>query len=134
MLASFFSGTLAAIAAWFINRWLVNRWGDLAVMGMVPIIEEVLKTYAAILLGASIFYAHFAFGFLEAIWDMKVNSNGFLPAVFSLVTHSFFGFLTIIIYNLSGFFTLGICLSIIVHGLWNSYIIRISKGRKLKMG
>jgi hypothetical protein len=125
-MTSFLAGALAALAAWFVNRWMVDRWGDPAVAVTVPILEEILKTSAAILLGTSIYYAHFSFGLVEAIWDMKANNNGFRPAVFSLVTHSIFGLITIIVYRLSGFLTLGITFSIIVHILWNSYIIRFS--------
>ena len=58
-MTSFLAGALAALAAWFVNRWMVDRWGDPAVAVTVPILEEILKTSAAILLGTSIFYAHF---------------------------------------------------------------------------
>jgi hypothetical protein len=126
-MAAFISGVLAAVIAWFINRRMVNYWGDSAIAVIVPILEEVLKTSIAVLLGASIFYAHFTFGLMEAIWDMKVNINGFRPALYSLITHSIFGFITIIVYKLSGFLTLGISVSIIVHVLWNSYIIKSSE-------
>ncbi|KJS23281.1 MAG: hypothetical protein VR72_01725 [Clostridiaceae bacterium BRH_c20a] len=123
---AFFTGLIAAFAAWIINRSVVNRWGDLAVAYIVPVAEEILKTLIAIIFGASIFYAHFSFGVIEAIWDMKVNTKGFRPAIFSLLTHSIFGFITIYIFWLTGFLIFGIIISIITHIIWNSYIIRRS--------
>jgi len=98
----------------------------LAVAYIVPVAEEILKTLIAIIFGASIFYAHFSFGVIEAIWDMKVNTKGFRPAIFSLLTHSIFGFITIYIFWLTGFLIFGIIISIITHIIWNSYIIRRS--------
>ncbi|KJS85668.1 MAG: hypothetical protein JM58_07995 [Peptococcaceae bacterium BICA1-8] len=125
-MVAFFAGLLAAFVAWIFNRYVVNRWGDLAVAYIVPIAEEILKTFIAIILGASIFYAHFSFGVIEAIWDMKANTKGFRPAILSLLTHSFFGLITIYTFQLTGLLILGIIISTTTHIIWNSYIIRRS--------
>lgn len=118
------SSLLAAVLALLFNPYFVKLWGDRAIAVIVPIAEELLKTLIAVILSASIFYTHFSFGVIEAIWDMRVNTKGFQAAIFSLLTHSLFGFITLYTYNLTGFLLWGIILSIIIHIIWNSYILR----------
>ncbi|MGI6226283.1 MAG: hypothetical protein ACOYJ1_08530 [Peptococcales bacterium] len=123
LLASFSASMLAL----FFNRFVVSRWGDFAISVIVPIAEELLKTLLGVFFGASIFYTHFGFGVIEAMWDMKVNPKGFRPAVFSLITHSFFGFVTLYAYYFTGFLLIGIITGSIFHIFWNSYIIKYSE-------
>jgi len=120
------AGLIAAFAAWIFNRYAVNSWGDLAIAYIVPVAEEIFKTFIAIIFGASIFYTHFSFGVIEAVWDMKVNIKGFRPAVFDLLTHSIFGLITIYSFRFTGSLIFGILFSTITHIAWNSYIIRRS--------
>lgn len=117
------AGSLAALGAWVINRLLVKRWGDAAVSVLVPVIEELLKTLLAFSLASSIFLSHFTFGIIEAIWDIKTNVRGLKPGLMGIITHIVFGFITILVFQLTGFLSLAILLSIIAHITWNSIII-----------
>lgn len=121
------SGSMAAFLAMICNRFLVNRWGNPAVAVLIPVTEEFLKTLLAVTFSASIFYTHFSFGVIEAIWDIRATTKGFLPALFSLITHSVFGLITMLFFKWTGYLFLSILISTITHIFWNSTIIRISQ-------
>lgn len=118
------AGTLAALGAWGINCFMVKRWGDAAVSVLVPIAEELLKTLLAFFFASSIILSHLTFGVIEAIWDIKANVRGLKPGLMGIFTHSIFGLITNLVYQLTGFISLAIMVSIIAHITWNSLIIK----------
>ena len=124
------AGSLAALAAWGLNSIIVRRWGDAAISVLVPVIEELLKTLLAVMFSASIFLTHFTFGIIEAIWDIKANVRGLRAGLVGLLTHSGFGLITWMIYQLTGILSLALMASITAHITWNSIIIQ--NGNKLK--
>jgi hypothetical protein len=71
-----------------------------------------LKTSLALYLNSSIFYTYLIFGIIEGIWDIKTNIRGLKPGILGLLTHSFFGGITWYLYNLTGYVSLGIIVSI----------------------
>ncbi|MFZ7104731.1 MAG: hypothetical protein ACOWWO_19015 [Peptococcaceae bacterium] len=120
------SAIVAALLAWIFNRFIVRFWGDPAIIVIIPFIEETLKSLIPFLVQASIFYCHFIFGVIEAIWDIKVNVKGLKPGLMSILTHTLFGIMTVAVYRLAGYLSLGIMAGITLHILWNRCIIHIS--------
>lgn len=124
------AGTLAAISAWAINSFMVRRWGDAAISVLVPVAEEMLKTFLAVAFSTSILFTHITFGIIEAVWDIKANIRGLNPGIIALVTHGFFGLVTWAVLSLTGILALAIMTSIVTHIIWNSIIINNSHKNK----
>ena len=80
---------IASGMAYVANRYLVSRLGTIALITLVPPLEELLKTGATILLQASIWWVHLGFGLLEAAVNLGRNPRslpevGFLAAIGSI--------------------------------------------------
>lgn len=120
------AGCLAAFLAWGFNKIIVKFWGDPAIVVLVPVGEEILKTSLAFIFSSSIIYTHITFGLIEAIWDIKTNAKGLQPGLFSVLTHSIFGLITWLLYSRTGYISISIMTGIFAHIIWNSYIIKLS--------
>lgn len=64
------AGFLAAVLAFLVNRTGQRVLGKAAAVYLAPPVEEIAKTYLALLLGASLLGTHLFFGVLEAIDEL----------------------------------------------------------------
>lgn len=117
------SGAIAASLAWMFNGIFTRFWGNAAIIVIIPVVEEFLKSLIPYFLHTSIFFCHLVFGIIEAFWDMKANIKGVKPGLLSILTHTFLGIITVVLYNWTGYLSLGIIASITLHILWNRNII-----------
>jgi hypothetical protein len=123
---------IASGMAYVANRYLVSRLGTIALITLVPPLEELLKTGATILLQASIWWVHLGFGLLEAAVNLGRNPRslpevGFLAAIGSIVGHAAFGVITLWGQSRSGHWLGGLALGSGLHLLWNMWVVRLSE-------
>ncbi|SCX78625.1 hypothetical protein [Alkaliphilus peptidifermentans] len=120
------SGIFSAINAYLWNKWILKQLGNKGLVLLVPFIEEVSKTLIALMLRASILGAHCVFGVIEGIYDIKTSSKsiGKLAALASIVSHSFFGWVTYAVYSKTGFISVSILIAWVLHSSWNWYITK----------
>ncbi|MDW7649796.1 MAG: hypothetical protein SCK29_02900 [Bacillota bacterium] len=117
------AGVIAAFAAFFTNRLTYRVWEDTALLGPVPLAEEVIKTMLAYSLGAGIFLTHLVFGIMEAILDWRGQSRGLPAAASAVIAHSIFGLVTVVVSQKAGMLGAGIAISFLVHALWNAVML-----------
>lgn len=114
------AGIIAAGAAYVINIVMSRFTPRYSVTLIAPFIEEFLKTYIAISIGAGVVLSHTVFGVAEGIYDYfntskKVNARS---AALSVVTHGVFGYITSKLSTFSGIIYAVIIVAFI-HSLWN---------------
>ncbi|EEG76618.1 hypothetical protein [Dethiobacter alkaliphilus] len=117
------AGLLASAAAFAANRFVYRVWRDVVLLGPVPLLEEVAKTMAAQMLGASILYTHVVFGLTEAILDWRGRRRGLPAAVSALLAHSIFGLLTVAVARSTGNLGAGIVAAFLGHAVWNAVML-----------
>lgn len=121
-----FAGMIAALFSYICNKWVLRGLGDIAIVVVVPFIEETLKTASSIIIGTSIIGTHFIFGLIEGIYDI-VNSSksiGKWAALASIISHSIFGLVTYLTIKAGYSVYWGIFLSWLIHSTWNWYITK----------
>lgn len=124
MMHTLLAGFLSAILSWVVNEWLIKKAGlEKAVIWLVPILEEVLKSYLAALFGGSLLITHVLFGGLEGILDIRNGRNGFKAALWSVATHSVFGLVSLVVYGWSQVLFLGVLAGVAVHIGWNWRVV-----------
>lgn len=120
------AGVLSAILAWLGNGLLLKiRDEQRTVMYGIPILEEILKTMSAIILGGALLGVHCLFGFLEGVLDYRVSRN-FQASLYSVITHTCFGLISLWLWQLSHQLLVTLAPAIAAHILWNRYIIEKS--------
>ena len=117
------AGLLASTAAFAANRFVYRIWQDVVLLGPVPLLEEVVKTMTAHLLGASILYTHLVFGLTEAILDWRGKRSGIAAALSALAAHSVFGLLTVAVTRSTGMLGAGIVAAFLAHAVWNAVML-----------
>ncbi len=116
------AAVFAAAIAWAFNRRTQAETGWRTAILLAPLIEETSKTGFARLLSAQILPVHFFFGLIEAIYDAWAKpQRQFLPALLSLLSHGFFGYLTI---------KIGIIAALFAHLFWNGLIWYLQRRKK----
>ncbi|AZR74568.1 hypothetical protein BBF96_14930 [Anoxybacter fermentans] len=118
------AGLIAAVAAYLINRELVQRFGVEIIVYITPILEEILKTGLAVFFHTTILPVHIIFGIIEGIYDLKTSKLGVSAGVLSLVWHTVFGLVTILLRSVMGNLVWGLIGAILLHYLGNSIIIK----------
>ena len=123
---SFAAGTLAAVAAYIANRIIIARIGNKGMVTFIPIVEESLKSLAALVLGASLINTHSVFGAIEAGYEIvgAKSISGVLGGLSSFAAHGVLGLVTFWVFRISGNLLLGIGAAAVLHSLWNSLITR----------
>jgi len=122
-------GCLMAGLSFLLNRLLLNYIGIKVVISYSPVVEEVSKTLCSYYLAADILVTHIIFGILEAGYDWFNRQNGqrgAVAALLSIVGHTLFGGITILVFNLSNSIFIGMTVGIVVHLVWNVTLIRLS--------
>ena len=120
-------GCLMASLSFLLNKFLLRVIGNQVVISYSPILEELAKTLCSYYFGADIWLTHIIFGFLEACYDWFNTSSGKRgrwAALLSIVGHTLFGGLTMVIFFLNGSIWTGIFIAVCVHLIWNVTLIR----------
>lgn len=121
---------LAALVAYLANRYFVRRFGEDTIVFLTPILEETLKTGLAVYLRTAILPVHVIFGLIEGIYDLKTSRFGISAGLLSLIWHSGFGLVTILLAKWMGNLVYGLVGAILIHYLGNSMIVRSKEERK----
>jgi hypothetical protein len=118
------SGIVSALIAYVFNRLLIKRQKEKSIVFIIPLVEECSKTLIAIMMGGSIIGVHVVFGIIEALYDLlhtKSKNAATIAAVLSLISHSIFGIISNYIYIWTGWLSLGIIITTIIHSTWNYF-------------
>jgi len=122
-------GCLMAGLSFLLNRLLLKYIGIKVVISYSPVVEELTKTLCSYYLAADILVTHIIFGVLEAGYDWFNRQNrqhGIIAAVLSILGHTLFGGITVLIFNLSNSIFIGVLVGIGAHLVWNVTLIRLS--------
>jgi hypothetical protein len=117
------AGLVAACAAYAANRFIYRIYSDRALIGPVPLAEEVAKTMTATLLGAGILYTHLVFGMAEAILDWRGKTRRLPAALSALAAHGIFGLTTLAVLRLTNILGAAIAVAFLTHALWNAVML-----------
>ncbi len=112
------AGLLAAAAAFAANRLFFRAAGKPAMIGLVPLTEEVAKTMIAFWLGAAVIYTHLVFGLTEAILDWR-GDKSLSAAALAIAAHGSFGLVTAVVIRNTGTLGMAILSAYIFHSCWN---------------
>lgn len=114
------AGSIAAGMAWVGNVWTVKHWGDKGVIWLVPILEETVKTAAALFFDTSIIYTHGVFGLFEAFHDYFSSRRlGLISGLTALSSHWIFGWVTSYVINYTQSWLAGIVAASLLHTYFN---------------
>jgi hypothetical protein len=114
---------MAAALAWEVNKFSGRLIGTKWIY-LVPVVEEVSKTAAAVLFGGDILLTHLSFGAVEGFWEYFDRRNGFYAGLAALASHSVFGFITLSVYRYYGSLPPALGAGFLVHTTWNYLVIR----------
>ncbi|KKM10936.1 hypothetical protein SY88_11060 [Clostridiales bacterium PH28_bin88] len=130
MARTILAGLLAAGVAWAVNRWLVGTWGNRVITGLVPLVEEVVKTGLAVGMGVNILPVHTVFGAVELVSDFaspRPPAKSIPAGALALAGHLLFGYLTAAGYTATGRWWWGLVAGIAVHLTWNTLAVKVSR-------
>lgn len=120
------AGILASSSAWLLNRLAIKALGPAAIIYLIPLLEEAVKTLWAFYWGIPIFFTHLFFGGVEAIYDLETSRrNGFWAGLTSFFSHLVFGLVAMEVYSSGRKVVFGILASYVVHMLWNLLVMKI---------
>lgn len=127
-------GLFAAALAWNLNKLLVRLPVGRLIL-LTPLVEETAKTLAAVLLAVDIFFTHLFFGVVEGAWEMfTARRNGFYAGLSALASHSIFGTITVVMYDLYGALIPALGAGYLAHAAWNYAILEYFPTRKSGTG
>jgi hypothetical protein len=120
------AGLLAAGSAWLINRFVLRYFGEQSIIWIIPWLEEIIKTSAALFMGVSLMMTHGIFGLVEAVHDYVYSPKwGFFAGLASIVSHWFYGWLTYVIYTETASWPFSVVCVGSLHVLWNILMVRL---------
>ncbi|MDR5659187.1 hypothetical protein RH915_06765 [Serpentinicella sp. ANB-PHB4] len=124
MIRILIAGIFSAGFSYILNKLMLTKLGDRALIVLIPFIEEMAKSTAAIVLKTNFIGVHFVFGCIEGIYDYIYSNKkiGKWAALASVISHTFFGSVTFLIYTTTQRALLGILVAWIFHSTWNWYI------------
>jgi hypothetical protein len=122
------AGFLSAFFALAINTKLAKYSKRSAVTFGAPVVEEILKTSAAVVLGGSIFLSHLIFGTVEAIYDVakKSDKKAVVAGISAVLSHTILGLVTAFASEVLKNLFAGIFVACILHIGWNSWVMKLS--------
>ncbi len=118
------AGIVSAVLAYILNRVLVRRFGAGVIIFITPIVEEGLKTGLAILFRTLILPVHVFFGIIEGIYDLKTSRLGTTAGLLSVLWHTVFGLVTIMVQQIMGHIVYGLLAAIFLHYIGNSIVVK----------
>jgi hypothetical protein len=122
---SLLSGCIAALLSYYISSKALKLAGDMVIIYLSPILEELFKTAFALLLEGGIFLSHATFGAIESVYDIWTNEGGsaYWAGIASIVSHGAFGAITQLVISRTGSSFLGIAAAVLIHTAWNYKVI-----------
>jgi hypothetical protein len=71
------------------------------------------------------------FGLVEALYDYTTSRKGIGVAagLISVVSHALFGFITVFVMTESGSVFIGLVSGVVLHGLWNTTVIKLLENK-----
>lgn len=129
------AGLFAAVTAWQLNKLAIKFFGPGAIAYLIPLLEEGSKTLWAFYLGVPVFFSHFIFGGIEAIYDLGTSRrNGFSAGIISFLSHMIFGLISMQVLRSVQNVYLAVGAGYLVHMVWNTivmkYFVRKKEGDK----
>ena len=124
------AGIIAALLSYILNKLVLKKIGNIGIIIVVPLIEEINKTIPAIILNTNIIGTHLVFGIIEGVYDI-INSSenvGKWAALVSIISHGIFGAATYLTVKMGYSVYLGIALAWLLHSGWNWYITSLKTG------
>ena len=119
------AGILASASAWLLNRLAIKALGPSAIIYLIPLLEETVKTLWAFYWGIPIFFTHLFFGGVEAIYDLGSSCrNGVWAGLTSFFSHLVFGLVAMEVYLSGRRIIYAIIASFVVHMLWNLFVMK----------
>lgn len=119
VLLSLVCALFAALLAWQLNRIKVYLPGP-NIVYYTPLVEELSKTFPAVLIGASLFFTHAFFGMIEAVWELfSLRRNSLYAGLAALASHSIFGLITTLAYERYGAVAPAFFAGYLAHAAWN---------------
>jgi len=127
--AAIISGLSAALISYHLNAKALKTFGKRAISYGAPIVEELLKTGLAVLLGGDIMASHVTFGTAEAFYDLSKNrgASSVYACIAGFFSHALFGVITVYVAKVTSQVLCGIAVSAAVHMLWNYAVMEISQ-------
>lgn len=120
------AGLLAATLVWVINGWYLSKLGTIGIVYLVPLVEEVSKTWLAVAMNAPIFYTHAVFGTVEGIADIYSGRPlGISAGWVSYLGHMVFGYLAAWAYQRWNNVWLAILPAYLIHMIWNGFVMQV---------
>ncbi|MGI6703928.1 MAG: hypothetical protein ACOX42_07965 [Clostridia bacterium] len=121
VLLTLVAGLTASLMGFLSGSVLLKYKGDRALVLFVPVMEETLKTLAAVVFGAGIVPTHLVFGMVEALYDLYSSPAAYstIAAALSIASHMLFGTATWFILRYSGSVVLAVLAASVLHSLWN---------------
>lgn len=125
-MAYWWAGLLAAGLAWGINGLVVKKGGEKTIIWVIPLLEELIKTGAALLMGVNVPLTHGVFGLAESIHDYVASRRwGLWAGLSSIAGHWLFGQVTAITTVRLGSWPVGILAATVFHIGWNYTMVRL---------
>lgn len=123
------SGLLAALFSYYINSKALKVLGDTAITYGAPVLEEMLKTGFALVLGGNVLLAHITFGAVEGVYDIWENrgTTAHLAGLVGFISHIAFGLITEYSKRYFNSYLLGLLLAISSHIAWNYTVMNYRK-------
>lgn len=124
----FLAAISAALLAWPLNRAVVRLFGRPAIIFLVPVIEETVKTGAGFYLKASLLPVHAGFGGIEAVYENSTRKKARLTvALSSIIGHFLFGLATVLARRATGSSFLAVGAAVLLHMFWNSLLTDLGR-------
>ncbi|ADL06888.1 hypothetical protein [Thermosediminibacter oceani] len=119
------AGLISALISLVFNTRLAGAVKEEAVTLGAPVLEEIIKTGLAALLGGDILSSHVAFGAVEAFYDAarSWSRRSCLAGALALLSHAFFGAAAVMTADRSGNLAAGIFISALLHIGWNGWVM-----------
>ncbi|HZK57292.1 MAG TPA: hypothetical protein VFD17_03185 [Clostridia bacterium] len=121
------AGIIAALLSYILNKLVLKKMGNIGIIIVVPLIEEINKTISATILDTNIIATHLVFGAIEGVYDI-INSSedvGKWAALVSIISHGVFGAATYLTTKMGYSVYWGIALAWLLHSGWNWYVTKL---------
>ncbi len=119
------AGMLAAAVSWAFNRAALRWMGAKVIVVLVPLIEELAKSGAAVLSGSPVVATHGVFGLIEGVYDAwESGLTGLEAGVAGFLGHLFYGYVTYLVLQKHAVFWAAAAAGYTVHMLWNITVMK----------
>lgn len=119
-------GLIAISIALLLNPIIEKIFGVKVVFWGIPLVEEGIKTLAAVYFQAALIGTHFVFGVVEGAYDLlRPTKTGRWSGLLSVMGHTLFGVVTWLLLQYGWPLYLAVMVSGFMHSLWNMMMMII---------